>query len=383
MGALAAVQFIRAAASLKADWPALNQVRNQRLSRVAIIVGLFIVSAGGLVYCACFPIESAGQYYQLGGVSLCLIASALGFELGKVMFSNFLAGFLGDVQIYCTRDQNADFFALRTQILQLVESVILHTIRRRYQRVHILAHSLSSTIAMDALMRIYEAKQEGTVLDHQWQRIRGFLSFGTSLEKMKFFFNVMNPGRSASYDQWRGDFYGSMFTTEKAALYAVNSANRGIYWANYWYFFDFISDRITTYTSFLRPLDGGPRSAKRARAVIKARLSQGKEALPKPVARNRVSLRFPPPRTRFILHGEYLDSDWFWKAAPTIPNALLPLPDFEEYRADNVSSIGAIEILTSRNDPQRHFAELSWNPLDRVDIADADAHLRSGSDFIR
>jgi hypothetical protein len=78
-----------------------------------------------------------------------------------------------------------------------------------------------------------------------------------------------------------------------------------------------------------------------------------------------------------------LDSDWFWKAAPTIPNALLPLPDFEEYRADNVSSIGAIEILTSRNDPQRHFAELSWNPLDRVDIADADAHLRSGSDFIR
>jgi ABC-type antimicrobial peptide transport system permease subunit len=67
----------------------------------------------------------------------------------------FLAQFFGDVQIYCTHDENATFYALRRQILELVERTIVETIKAEYDRVYVFAHSLGSTIGLDALMRIY------------------------------------------------------------------------------------------------------------------------------------------------------------------------------------------------------------------------------------
>ncbi|MGB8519130.1 MAG: hypothetical protein WCD38_03090, partial [Candidatus Tumulicola sp.] len=47
-----------------------------------------------------------------------------------------------------------------------------------YDRVVVAAHSLGSTIGMDALLSIHELTQEGGVTSEQWNRLRAFVTFG-------------------------------------------------------------------------------------------------------------------------------------------------------------------------------------------------------------
>ena len=139
---------------------------------------------------------------------------------GKTLAQSWIVNFFGDVQIYTTRNENSGFFAMREAILECVSKTIIDACSttanegRGYERVFVLAHSLGSTIAMDALIRFSEAAEQAPELKAALRRVRGFVTFGTSLEKTKYFFDVNNPSPSLALEQWNDDLYGALFTPD-------------------------------------------------------------------------------------------------------------------------------------------------------------------------
>ncbi len=153
-------------------------------------------------------------------------------------------------------------------------------------------------------------------------RIRGFVTFGTSLEKTRYFLDAYNPSFSASFAEWRDDYYGVLFDPNKAVLQQPNGDKVGIYWANYWFFSDFIADRISTYCSFMRPHQEVSRSSSVRRDVHRKLPNTMQAAVGINVAQNRASFRLPS-LGHPILHGDYLDADWFWGAKDESKPSLL------------------------------------------------------------
>lgn len=272
-------------------------------------------------------------------------AVPLGFVLagaslrGYLAFANdFFINRLGDVQIYTTRDNNSAYYGLRAQILETVQKTVQQVLdttvdpkpdrddsalaegslgqmegaveqsvdgertpaedgRRKdaglYDRVYILAHSLGSTIAMDVLIRLHQLVEGGTLPIEDWRRIRGFATFGTALEKSKFFFDMQNPTLSESYDQWRNSVDAHVFSGDCRDLYraqqtSMDSDRIPIFWANYWYEHDIVANEIITYR------DAETKSEMDDRLICQnAKLAD----------------RFP---RRLWVHSDYLTDENFW-----------------------------------------------------------------------
>lgn len=315
IGAFVLSQAVRAWMSVAAQRTALARIPVQLRSRRIATFVLFVIALVLMALCAFWRFDGGKQ---LGTVTLWLVISAGAFEFGKAAAASFIANFFGDVQIYCIHDQNAAFYALRLQILDVVMKTLVKTIKAakpEYDRVYVFAHSLGSTVALDALMRIYNLRAESGVSDDEWNRIRGFVTFGTSLEKTRYFLDCYNSSFSASFAEWRDDYYGALFDPRSCVLEEPNGDNVGIYWANYWFFNDFIADRISTYCSFLQPGQNVSHSSRIRREVRDQLRARGQDAaVPMLVAQNRVSYRLPSAGHP-IVHGDYLDSDWFWGGA--------------------------------------------------------------------
>jgi hypothetical protein len=259
------------------------------------------------------PAPQTGYPGQLGFVAVLLIIAAGAFELFRQLVPTFLTNFFGDVEIYCTHDENSDFFSLRNAILDMVSRTLVQTIQADYDRVYLFAHSLGATIALDALMNTYNLRSEHGLDAEAWQRLRGFVTFGSALEKTRFFLDVYAQSLSQKLEEWRGGYYGVMFTPDESVLTEPNETARGIYWANYWYFLDFISDRIASYRSYLKPTDSLSWSSNIHDEIGAELQGRGTQmfAQPKIVAQNRVSYRLPGTPWS-ILHGDYLSANWFW-----------------------------------------------------------------------
>jgi hypothetical protein len=233
------------------------------------------------------------------------------------LLTGFFVNFLGDVQIYCTHDENARFYQMRKQIVNTVESVILQVLRatvgvvetRRvvpaeffvepeasvdplYDRVYIAGHSLGSTISVDALLNIHDLYREKGLGASAWRRIRALITFGTAVEKTKFFFDVRKPTVSFSPDYWRDDVYGDLFSDDVGVLDRDDNSH-GIYWANYWYFTDIVANEVDSYR---RP--GGPHDAPVSGAPV--------------CANARLGSAFAPWHP--WVHSDYLGDDRFWQS---------------------------------------------------------------------
>ena len=253
---------------------------------------------------------------------LSFLAAFGAFEASRTVLVSFLVNFFGDTQIYTTVDENAIFYPLREAMLNIVTTRLVEAVSDRandgrpYDRIIIAAHSLGSTIAMDAIIRLHQLSEQGAITPEQFARIRAFVTFGSPMEKTKYFFDVVNPSPSLAYDQWSNDIYGCLFTSDTTVLTQENRAGIGIAWLNYWYFTDPIGGPIASYRSFLRPGDSIADASKHR--------SQPQDAAPLVCHNERgdrtASLIHP------IIHGDFLDDPWFWKSAP--------------------NHIGALEIIT-------------------------------------
>lgn len=185
---------------------------------------------------------------------LLLLGVALLIRLALALAKDFFVNRLGDIQIYATGDHNSTHYYLRERILEAVESTLARVLTTEeggspyYERVYVVAHSLGSTIAMDALIHLYQAVEAHELSRDAWDRIKAFVTLGTALEKTKFFFGSRNPSLTESFQHWRDDVYGRLFSRDPASLerQAVSGAHT-IFWANYWYFRDVVANKVSTY----------------------------------------------------------------------------------------------------------------------------------------
>jgi hypothetical protein len=129
-----------------------------------------------------------------------------------------------------------------------------------------------------------------------WGRIRTFVTFGSALEKTRFFFDVRKPTVNAACDQFENDVYGSLFTNTSAVLSQPTNVN-GIYWLNLWYDRDVVANEISTYTSDVLP--GASFSAWQSGANASREICQN------------VHLDHTRPFWAFV-HGDYLADPLFW-----------------------------------------------------------------------
>jgi hypothetical protein len=243
--------------------------------------------------------------------SLALYVASLALFVAFLQLARSIADFavenvLGDIQVYSTHDANSAFYTIREEIIGSVAGALngvlcavtdekAVALEPYYDAIHVFGHSLGSTVGMDVLIRLRQMIDEGSIADGQWDKIRSFTTFGTALEKTRFFFDVRQPTLSAAQDQWDNDVYGRFFTKEFQALDGASN-DRGIYWSNHWYFRDIVSNCIVSYQS-------------------EARVGRFNWA---GNAQDEICHNFPIPHKRWLfawVHSDYLADALFWKHA--------------------------------------------------------------------
>jgi hypothetical protein len=374
VGAYILAQAVHAVFSLLfTNAKAMARDPRQQWSRWTAICILLGIAAPALAFCALYPL--AGGYYAGGWVALALVFAFGAVKGGQSLAFWFIANFFGDVQIYTTRDNNSSFFLLREAILAVVTRTILDVIQTPpdlpdYDRVYVFAHSLGSTISMDALIRVFNMQSEGLVDERQYQKIRGFVTFGTALEKTKYFFDAWSPTLSQEYDEFRGDIYGSLFTAKREAL--EGEEHRGIFWLNCWYFSDFVADKIVSYCSIVDPNEHPSQGTKRRRERIETPMLPAtpavathtqrpakKEPLRLVACNRKLKSRFSPLKGHFVTHGDYLSDKRFWRGEghEHDPGALdVILSDFDRVRTVATVSGDETSPEKRRSADRRHLA---------------------------
>ena len=318
-GAFLIAQAVRAGFSIVGNFAKLIADPIQLVSRVIWTAAVAAIGIAGVVYCGHARVEYG---IELGDPAVGLVIALLAFQAGRSIVATFVTQFFGDVQIYTTRDENESFFAMREAILDIVTRTIVDVVRVppggvEYDRVYVFAHSLGTTISLDALLRLSNLHKEGGITEAEWTRIRAFVTFGTSLEKTKYFTDAWSPTLSQQYQEWRNDLYGTLFTPDPKSLEGPKERATGIYWLNCWYFSDFVSDQICSYRSVLLPGDP-PSMANALRKQFAAAAQQmGTTRAGKLVAQNRGRFgSFNPLALHVVTHGDYLTDPWFWNRAP-------------------------------------------------------------------
>ena len=187
-------------------------------------------------------------------VVLWLAGSGVLVQLARSALDFVVTDVLGDVQVYTTHDTTANDFKTRTDVIETVTAAILGVLNSDvpYRRIHIAAHSLGSTISLDVLMRIKMMAESSGAIRHAANKVRTFVTFGTSLEKTRFLLDVNHPTRSAAHDQWDADVFGRFFTAESTVLDKV-AGGGVIYWRNVHYWNDIVANKIRSYTSDVSP----------------------------------------------------------------------------------------------------------------------------------
>ncbi|MDD8018477.1 MAG: hypothetical protein PHP42_08890 [Bacteroidota bacterium] len=102
--------------------------------------------------------------------------------------------YIGDVVIYTSADKRSKFYEVRADILNgAVDELTALLNDPKYTQVIVAGHSLGTVIAFDALNRINHEMNTGTVDRKLARKITGFVTFGSPLDKIAFFFREHTP----------------------------------------------------------------------------------------------------------------------------------------------------------------------------------------------
>lgn len=219
----------------------------------AILWVAFLITA---IFAVIVPIYAQHLSWTYPVGAALLTAAVCAFQAARSTADFAVENVLGDVQVYTTHDNNSTYYAIRREIVQAVSDALTGVMVASdpdtgtpfYGSIHIFGHSLGSTIAMDALIQVRQMIEENTLKNAGWERILSFTTFGTALEKTKFFFDVRQPTISAAQDQWANDVYGRFFT-DKISVLSQRQNTNGIYWNNLWYSRDIVANEIVSYQS--------------------------------------------------------------------------------------------------------------------------------------
>jgi pimeloyl-ACP methyl ester carboxylesterase len=191
-----------------------------------------------------------------------LVAFVWVLALARVFFGGarrFLAEFIGDVQVYTNRDELSTHFVAREGVLTAAEQVFETVDRRGYEGVVVVGHSLGSVVALDALERL-DARDSDIL-----SRVDAIVTFGTALEKVKYFFSRESDSYSAMAvrrlkereraiaeaggieDIRQSVAVAQSLQTLERAVDLAGGKRRA--WVNLWYANDVVANPITSFGS--------------------------------------------------------------------------------------------------------------------------------------
>lgn len=161
----------------------------------------------------------------LVALGVVLLVAGLLTRLARVL----LAEILGDVAVYVQKDENSADFRARQAVIGTCEDVLGQVAAAGYTEIVVLAHSLGAVIAYDALTGL---GRRGSPVN---QRVVALVTFGSALEKVRYFFD-----RKADDSAQR--------TADVAAGFAAFRASP-VPWLNLWYWTDVVANPITTFVT--------------------------------------------------------------------------------------------------------------------------------------
>lgn len=159
--------------------------------------------------------------------------------------SDPLKNYLGDVQQYVTYQETDAKYQHREAILDEVTSLLRHVLADdACKRVVVVAHSLGTVIAYDALLQLDRRARIGTEKDcEELSKITHFVTMGSPIDKVEYFFAAVQshiPRYVKVSRQLRGDMSSMPFTIDERPH---------VQWINYWDQGDIISSPIRNVVS--------------------------------------------------------------------------------------------------------------------------------------
>lgn len=174
------------------------------------------------------------------------------YRLVALALQSYFVNYIGDIQVYVTRDENNSRYVARvavlTQAVQILSNVLCSP--ENYASVALLGHSLGSVVGVDAIRELAARVNSGQLQQSDFSRLSAFVTFGSPLEKTLYFFE-----RGAPRDDLGTVHFKAHVTN------ALGVSQGGIAWYNGWYFRDIVADRLTSYGNVvnwdLPPKEGG------------------------------------------------------------------------------------------------------------------------------
>ena len=163
--------------------------------------------------------------------------------------------YIGDVVVYTSTDIKAKTFETRKQILGgAVERLRLLIEDDRYEQIIVVGHSLGTVISYDALNRINLEMNVDETLRKKAEKVTGFITFGSPLDKIAFFFRERTVKDEFIRRQILEHFHGFKslsLNTKKDKIKISNPyepyLDKHVYWMNFWDNQDPVSGNLDFY----------------------------------------------------------------------------------------------------------------------------------------
>lgn len=162
--------------------------------------------------------------------------------------------FVGDIVVYTTTDIRSKFFSVRKEVLDgAVEELRLLLEDKRYRRIIVVGHSLGSVIGFDALNRVNHAMNVGIISRKLASKITGFITFGSPLDKIAFFFREHTPDDEYLRRQILAHYHGfkarplSEQPNPKELANPIKPLLEHVHWTNFWDAQDKVSGKLDFY----------------------------------------------------------------------------------------------------------------------------------------
>jgi hypothetical protein len=171
--------------------------------------------------------------------------------LSVVGISRFFRDYVGDIQQFVTYEEAQPLYERRLKVLEMAERTLRHVLLDpECRRVVVVAHSLGTSIALDAILRLRAGNQAANPIANGDEvmegplpltRIQHFITCGSPIDKINYFFAALRS-TSRSYESLveslRGDISSAPFSKSGRQPY--------VHWINFWDRGDPISGPIET-----------------------------------------------------------------------------------------------------------------------------------------
>jgi len=162
--------------------------------------------------------------------------------------------FIGDVVIYTSTDIKSKFFLVRSEILNGAAEELKALLENpQYKQIVVAGHSLGSVIGFDTLNRINHAMNIGKINPRLAKKITGFVTFGSPLDKIAFFFRERTPDDQLLRRQILNHYHSfkakplEQLPEEKILSNPFKRMLEHVVWLNFWDPMDKVSGQLDFY----------------------------------------------------------------------------------------------------------------------------------------